>query len=117
MNAKVEDEGKCPVMHTKSRSNRDWWPDQLSIDGLHRNSQLSNPMGTSFNYAEEFKKLDLEALKNDLYALMTNSQDWWPADFGHYGDSLSAWPGTARARTAPPTAAAALALGSSVLRR
>jgi len=66
-------------------SNRDWWPSQLNLAILHQNSNLSNPMGTEFNYAEEFKKLDLEALKKDLYALMTGSQDWWPADYGHYG--------------------------------
>jgi catalase-peroxidase len=72
-------------MHTKFRSNRDWWPDRLDLKGLHQNSPLSNPMGKSFNYAEEFKKLDLKALKKDLSALMTDSQDWWPADFGHYG--------------------------------
>ena len=66
-------------------SNRDWWPNQLNLKILHQNSHMSNPMGEEFNYAEEFKKLDLEALKNDLYALMTDSQDWWPADYGHYG--------------------------------
>ncbi len=79
--------GKCPVMHTsvEVRSNRDWWPNELNLKMLHQNSPLSNPMGETFNYAEEFKKLDLKALKKDLYALMTNSQDWWPADFGHYG--------------------------------
>jgi catalase-peroxidase len=66
-------------------SNRDWWPNQLDLDILHQHSPLSNPMGEEFNYAEEFKKLDLEALKKDLYALMTDSQDWWPADYGHYG--------------------------------
>ena len=66
-------------------SNRDWWPNQLNLNILHQHSPLSNPMGEGFNYAEEFKKLDLEALKNDLYALMTDSQDWWPADYGHYG--------------------------------
>jgi catalase-peroxidase len=66
-------------------SNRDWWPNQLNLRVLHQNSSLSNPMSKGFNYAEEFKKLDLKALKKDLFALMTDSQDWWPADFGHYG--------------------------------
>jgi catalase-peroxidase len=69
----------------RGRSNRDWWPNQLNLRTLHQHSSLSNPMGEAFNYAEEFKKLDLKALKEDLYALMTDSQDWWPADFGHYG--------------------------------
>ncbi len=69
----------------RGRSNRDWWPNQLNLRILHQHSSLSNPMGEAFNYAEEFKKLDLKALKEDLYALMTDSQDWWPADFGHYG--------------------------------
>jgi catalase-peroxidase len=69
----------------RGTSNRDWWPNQLNLRILHQHSSLSNPMGEAFNYAEEFKKLDLEALKKDLYALMTDSQDWWPADFGHYG--------------------------------
>jgi len=64
---------------------RDWWPNQLNLRILHQNSHMTNPMGEEFNYAEEFKKLDLEALKKDLYALMTDSQDWWPADYGHYG--------------------------------
>ena len=83
---------KCPVTghgleHTPRRavSNRDWWPNQLDLKVLHQNSPMSNPMGEAFNYAEEFKKLDFQALKQDLYALMTESQDWWPADFGHYG--------------------------------
>jgi catalase-peroxidase len=62
-----------------------WWPNQLRLDILHQHSSKSNPMGEEFNYAEEFKKLDLEALKKDLYALMTDSKDWWPADYGHYG--------------------------------
>ncbi len=66
-------------------SNRDWWPDQLNLKILHQHSELSDPMGEDFDYAEEFEKLDLEALKQDLYALMTDSQDWWPADYGHYG--------------------------------
>ena len=82
MDAKTDKSaGKCPVMHT----NRDWWPDQLSLQALHRNSSLSDPMGEAFDYAKEFKSLDLNAVIKDLTALMTNSQDWWPADFGHYG--------------------------------
>ncbi len=87
MDAKVDDSGKCPVMHTAigARSNRDWWPNQLNLKILHQHSSLSNPMDEAFDYAEEFKTLDYFALKRDLYALMTDSQDWWPADFGHYG--------------------------------
>ena len=69
----------------KRTSNRDWWPNQLNLNILHQHSSLSNPMGKDFNYADEFKKLDLEALKKDLHALMTASKDWWPADYGHYG--------------------------------
>ncbi|NTV79966.1 MAG: catalase-peroxidase, partial [Candidatus Aminicenantes bacterium] len=67
------------------RSNRDWWPKQLNLRILHQHSAKSNPMGRSFDYAKEFQKLDLAAVKKDLFALMTRSQDWWPADFGHYG--------------------------------
>jgi len=89
MDAKVDDDdddaGKCPVMHAKLRSNRDWWPEQLDIQILHHNSSLSDPMGEAFDYATAFKSLDLHAVINDLKALMTDSQDWWPADFGHYG--------------------------------
>jgi catalase-peroxidase len=84
--------GKCPVMHgarpnaaLAGRTNRDWWPNQLNLKILQQNSPLSDPMRKDFNYAQEFRKLDFKALKQDLYALMTDSQDWWPADFGHYG--------------------------------
>jgi catalase-peroxidase len=85
MDAKTDDKsaGKCPVMHT--RTNRDWWPETLDVQVLHGNSSLSDPMGKSFNYAKEFKTLDLKAVIKDLRALMTDSQPWWPADFGHYG--------------------------------
>jgi len=88
MDAKTDDKGpgKCPFSGgARERSNRDWWPDQLDISILHQHSALSNPMGEAFDYAKEFEKLDYEALKNDLRKLMTDSQDWWPADFGHYG--------------------------------
>ncbi|KGM33110.1 catalase/peroxidase HPI [Inquilinus limosus] len=80
-------EGKCPVTGGGSRghTNRDWWPDQLNLSVLHLHSALSDPMGESFDYAKEFKTLDLDAVIKDLRALMTDSQDWWPADFGHYG--------------------------------
>ena len=87
----MPDDSKCPVTgtfhkHTAGgRSNRDWWPNQLNLTVLHQHSSLSNPMGKGFNYAEEFKKLDLEALKKDFFALMTDSQNWWPADYSHYG--------------------------------
>ena len=87
MDAKTDESaGKCPVVHaTAARANRDWWPNQLNLQVLHQHSSLSNPMGEAFDYAEEFKKLDIEALNGDLRALMTDSQEWWPADFGHYG--------------------------------
>ena len=84
--------GKCPVMHgavphatAGGRSNRDWWPNQLNLRILHQNAPVSNPMGANFNYAQAFSELDYQALKQDLVALMTDSQDWWPADYGHYG--------------------------------
>ncbi len=90
MDAKTDEKaGKCPVVHGTTnvgmRSNSDWWPNQLNLRILRQNSPQSDPMGKDFNYAEEFRKLDLKALKKDLTALMTDSQDWWPADFGHYG--------------------------------
>ena len=87
MDAKVEDTiaGKCPMGHGRGRANRDWWPQNLRLEGLNHHSPRSNPMGEAFDYAEAFKTLDLDAVINDLHALMTDSQDWWPADFGHYG--------------------------------
>ena len=89
----MKEHGKCPVTGntltpfaaSSGTSNRDWWPSQLNLKMLHQNSSMIDPMGKTFNYAEEFKKLDLEALKKDLYELMTDSQEWWPADYGHYG--------------------------------
>ncbi|HXV30260.1 MAG TPA: catalase/peroxidase HPI [Sinorhizobium sp.] len=92
MDAKADKAGKCPVMHGsqtsshgRGASNRDWWPNQLNLKILHQNSSLSDPLGAAFDYAAEFEKLDVAAVKSDLPALMTESQDWWPADFGHYG--------------------------------
>ena len=81
----MDDITKCPVMHSGSRQNRDWWPNQLNVDVLHKSTPYSNPMGEAFDYAKEFKTLDLNAVIKDLQALMTDSQEWWPADFGHYG--------------------------------
>jgi catalase-peroxidase len=90
--ADVNDESKCPYMAAASKqnpprgtSNDDWWPNQLKLNILRQHSDLSNPMGKKFNYAEAFKTLDLDALKQDIFALMTDSQEWWPADYGHYG--------------------------------
>ena len=89
--------GKCPFPHLHGTmpkpgyaavggpTNRDWWPNQINLRILNQNTELSDPMGRGFDYAKEFKKLDYQALKADLTALMTDSQEWWPADFGHYG--------------------------------
>ena len=85
MDAKTDDKGKCPFTAGHGHRNRDWWPNTLDVSVLHRNSQLSDPMGKAFDYTKEFNRLDLNAVIKDLHALMTDSQDWWPADFGHYG--------------------------------
>jgi catalase-peroxidase len=85
-------EEKCPFSNSDLKraaagvqKNADWWPNQLNLKILRQHAQLSNPLGEAFNYAEEFKTLDLDAVIKDLHALMTDSQEWWPADFGHYG--------------------------------
>jgi len=104
-----ENGGKCPVMHgghpkkaAGGTTNRDWWPNQLNLGILHQHAPASDPMGAAFNYAEEFKTLDLEAVRKDLTALMTDSQDWWPADYGHYGPLFirMAWHSAGTYRTA-----------------
>jgi len=108
-----EKSGGCPIAHSsigmgkahaaaKGTSNQDWWPDQLNLKILHQNSPLSDPMGADFDYAEEFKSLDLEAVKKDLIHLMTDSQEWWPADYGHYGGLFirMAWHSAGTYRTA-----------------
>jgi catalase-peroxidase len=82
----MSDESQCPVVQTtEARSNRDWWPNQLNLGPLQQNPPMANPMDEDFSYAEEFKTVDLDALKRDVEAVMTTSQDWWPADYGHYG--------------------------------
>ncbi len=88
MDAKTDDKsaGKCPVMHTKGHRNRDWWPEHLDISVLHTNAPAADPMGETFDYAKEFKTLDLDAVIKDLHALVDGCHSpWWPADFGHYG--------------------------------
>jgi len=114
--------GKCPVMHggatSTSMSNMEWWPKALSLDILHQHDRKTNPMGASFNYREAVKQLDVAALKKDLKALMTNSQEWWPADWGHYGGLMvrMAW-ARRRALIASRMAVAAVAPATSVSHR
>ena len=100
MDAKVE--GGCPVSHNRATTNRDWWPNQLNLKILSQHSSKVDPMGEAFDYAEAFKTLDLDAVKADLFALMTDSQDWWPADYGHYGPLFirMAWHSAGTYRTA-----------------
>src|SRR5258706_2373845 len=78
-------DSKCPAAHGRGRTNRDWWPNQLDLSALHAKAPAADPMGEDFDYAKEFDTLDLDAVVKDLTALMRESQDWWPADFGHYG--------------------------------
>ena len=114
----MDDVTKCPFSGgARAHRNRDWWPDALDIEVLHHNSALSDPMGKDFDYAKEFKSLDLNAVIKDLQALMTNSQEWWPADFGHYGGLMIRMAWHSPALIASPTAAAAPAPVSSALRR
>ena len=114
-------ESKCPVLggHTSAGTSHyhQWWPNKLNLKILSQNSEKRDPMGDSFNYAEEFGKLDFKGLKKDLLALMTDSQDFWPADYGHYGLSLFAWHGTVPVLTERLTDAVVVVPVHSVSRR
>ena len=118
-----ESEGVCPVSAervthpTEGAGNRTWWPNQLNLKILQKNPPMADPMGEEFDYAAEFKTLDLDAVKRDIDAVMTTSQDWWPADFGHYGPLFIRMAWHAPARTASATAAAAPAPACSASRR
>ena len=110
----------CPVMHgaatsgTTGTSNKDWWPNQLNLSILRQHDRKSNPLGDDFSYRKAFKALDYDALKKDLHALMTDSQDWWPADYGHYGPFLYVCHDMQLAHIEPETAAPAQGLVVSV---
>jgi len=112
-------EAKCPVHHSTASgpSNRDWWPNQLKLELLHQHSSKSNPMGEDFKYAKEFKSLDLAAVKKDVAALMTDSQEWWPRTSATTARCSFAWRGIAPGRTASATVEGAAAGASSVSRR
>ncbi len=101
----------------QSMSNQFWWPERLDLAPLRQHSAKSSPLDSNFNYAQEFKKLDLKAVKKDIEKLMKTSQDWWPADYGHYGPFLSAWLGTARVLTAWVMGVAGLGAVNSALNR
>ncbi|NQW61845.1 MAG: catalase-peroxidase, partial [Deltaproteobacteria bacterium] len=101
----MQSESKCPVLRQQTvgrRSNSDWWPNQVNLKILHQHSAATNPLGADFDYAEAFSKLDLPAVKADLFAFMTDSQPWWPADWGHYGGLMirMAWHAAGTYRTA-----------------
>ena len=113
-------EAQCPVMHgpgVGGTQNDDWWPNQLNLRVLDQNPPSGNPMDEDFDYAQAFATLNLQEVKADLTKVMTDSQEWWPADNGHYGHSSFAWPGTRQAPTAPLTVAVAVATVCSVSRR
>ena len=120
----MAENGKCPFhsggnTSAGSRSNKDWWPNQLNLKILHQNTPQSDPMGDSFNYAEEFKTLDLDAVKKDIVDVLTTSQDFWPADYGHYGPLMirMTWHAAGTYRIGDGRGGAAGGGASSMMRR
>ncbi len=119
----VEDAGGCPVAHgrmshpTEGSPNERWWPQQLNLKILRKHPAAADPMDADYDYPSAFATVDLAELRRDVEQVMTTSQPWWPADYGHYGPSSSGWPGTAPAPTALRTAAAAPAPACSASRR